>query len=635
MPFEPLVKPGGSMGSGITAPDERDRTSVEIASSAFEDLSGQTLGGAYRILELLDEGGMGRLYRAEHVRLKRPIAVKVLASHLAHNEAALKRFNREAEIVSQLHHPHIVHILDFDQTEQGAPYIVMELLQGESLARRLDRERMLPLSDVVQIVSQIAGALQVAHQTGVVHRDLKPDNVFLIAMEDAQIFVKLLDFGISKSTHNASHMTREFDVLGTPDYMAPEQAISTAKADHRADQFALASMTYEMLTGQMPFVADTVPALLHKVVNENPTPPSYYARGLTKDIDAIVLRAMAKHPDARYPHIQDFALALSHATEALLHNDFTPPTRTPQTPPVMASLPPQHRHVSTNQTPSGELFAIAQRYEQSLPIPENPRASASDDATTRALPSVGRIPLSNDGGNEPGTGSRSPFEPSEVGTGQRMPHRPMLRSNAPQERDSAPLLRTSIRPLDPLPPTMRSHLPGSTPPLRGAHSPVPAMSNGRPHSLGSNPPPPRSHSPAQPPSFLPGSRSISELENVIADVRRAVAFGENHRAAAQARRAVHLARDCDEKAARHCLAEATSLLEPLLVAQLGGMNRTVALINSRVSSQGDWTPAHFFLLSRIEQPATLEELLDISPLSRPETLCFITELSAQGIVRVD
>jgi hypothetical protein len=122
---------------------------------------------------------------------------------------------------------------------------------------------------------------------------------------------------------------------------------------------------------------------------------------------------------------------------------------------------------------------------------------------------------------------------------------------------------------------------------------------------------------------------------VVADVRRAVAFGEHQRAAAQARRVVHMARDCEEKAARHFLAEATSLLEPLLVAQLGGMNRRVALINSRVSSQGDWTPAHFFLLSRIEQPATLEELLDISPLSRPETLCFIAELSAQGIVRVD
>jgi serine/threonine-protein kinase len=625
------------MGSGITAPDERDRSSVEVASSAFEDLTGQTLGGAYRILELLDEGGMGKLYRAEHVRLKRPIAVKVLASHLAHNEGALKRFNREAEIVSQLHHPHIVHILDFDQTELGAPYIVMELLQGESLARRLDRERMLPLSDVVQIVSQIAGALQIAHQTGVVHRDLKPDNVFLIAMEDAQIFVKLLDFGISKSTNIASRVTREFDVLGTPDYMAPEQAISTAKADHRADQFALASMTYEMLTGNMPFVAETVPALLHKVVNENPAPPSYYARGLPKDIDAIVLRAMAKLPDARYPHIQDFALALSHATEALLRNDAVPPTRTPQTPPVMASLPTQRRRGSPNITPSGELLAIAQRYEQSLPVPENPRANVSDEAATRALPSVGRIPLFNEGASEPGTGSRSPFEPSEVGTGQRLPHRPMLRSNSPQERDSAKMVRASIRPVDPMPPTMRSPLPvpGSTPPLRGAHSPAPAIATGRPHSPGSNPPPQRSHSPAQPPSFLPGSRAISELESVIADVRRAVAFGEHHRAAAQARRVVHMARDCDERAARQCLAEATSLLEPLLVAQLGGMNRTVALINSRVSSQGDWTPAHFFLLSRIEQPATLEELLDISPLSRPETLCFITELSAQGIVRVD
>ncbi|MGC4065504.1 MAG: serine/threonine-protein kinase [Polyangiaceae bacterium] len=168
MPFEPVAQSAAGEGLGTSADlREQDRTSTETTTVSAKSLVGQVLGGTYRILELLDEGGMGRLYRAEHVRLRRPIAVKVLANHLAHDVGALARFNREAEIVSQLHHPHIVHILDFDQTDRGAPYIVMELLEGESLARRLDRDCMLAIADVIQIVTQISGALQLAHQKGI------------------------------------------------------------------------------------------------------------------------------------------------------------------------------------------------------------------------------------------------------------------------------------------------------------------------------------------------------------------------------------------------------------------------------------------------------------------------------------
>jgi serine/threonine protein kinase len=480
---------------------------------------------------------------------------------------------------------------------------------------------------------------------GIVHRDLKPDNVFLIAIEDAQIFVKLLDFGISKSTNAACKVTREFDVLGTPDYMAPEQAISTAKADHRADQFALASMTYEMLTGKMPFVADTVPALLQKVVHENPPPPSYYAHGLPKDVDSVVLRAMAKLPDARYPTIQDYAFALTHAAESVLAGNLgAAHSQTPQNPPVMASLPGGRRAGVLNRTPTSDLLSIAQRYEHSLPIPENPRSVATDD-TTRVLASASN-PTFEENSTEPGTGSRQAhFGQPEAGTGQRLPHRPMLRSSSPNERESAPAPRVSIKPHEPSPPTMRSNSPASmfppraplTPtsiaPILRVHTPgsVPPV---RPHTPGSVPPP-RNHAPGAGSGAPTGLRPITELETAIADIRRAVSFGEQQRAATQAFRAVHMARDCDEKSARLCLSEASNLLEPLLIPQVGGIHRKVALINTRVSSQGDWTPAHFFLLSRIEQPATVEELLDISPLSRPETLCFIADLSAQGIVRVE
>lgn len=622
MPFDPVVQPSVAAFAGESAETvPRERSSVETTVGT-ENLVGQLLGGAYRILEMLDEGGMGRLYRAEHVRLRRPIAVKVLATHLAHDAGALVRFNREAEIVSQLNHPHIVQILDFDQTDRGAPYIVMELLQGESLAHRLDRDRMLPILEVGHIVAQIAGALQVAHQKGIVHRDLKPDNVYLLALEDAQIFIKLLDFGISKSTSAASKVTREFDVLGTPDYMAPEQAISTAKADHRADQFALASMTYEMLTGRMPFTADSVPELLHKVVHEMPVAPSFYAPGLPPGLDVVLMRGMAKLPDARYPTITDFAIAFSQAAGIVVPVAPAPslsplpsPMLLDKPPAVMASIPQRFWAGGPKQTPSGDLSAIAQAYEQSLPVPEVPlRRPRSPDEAARTIPLAAKLPAFD-------KTAQLPKHPSDgVAASLRMPQRPVLRSStAPHERPSSSASRPPPKPAG-----------GSIAPSPGSRSPAPPSSMAPPVMRGRSPNP-AEHAQTYP----PGMRPISELEGAISEVRRALAHGEQQRAATQARRVVHMARDCDEKSARHCLAEATNLLEPLLIPQLGGTNRTVALLNSRFSSQGDWTPAHFFLLSQIEQPTTVEELLDVSPLTRPETLCFIADLSAQGLVRVE
>ena len=256
---------------------------------------GRVLRDTYRILAVLEQGGMGTVYRGEHQRLKRPVAIKVLAKHLTADHAALTRFQREADIVSQLHHPHIVHILDFDTTDNGDPYIVMELLAGEALSRRLDRERILAIRDAVQIVTQTAGGLVVAHAAGIVHRDLKPDNVFLLDMQDNSIFVKLLDFGISKRAAVGTRVTGEYDVLGTPDYMAPEQVISTANADHRADQWSLAAMTYEMLGGRIPFFGETVVKTLAKVVGDEPTPLTELAPGIPKEMAAVVARGLPKN----------------------------------------------------------------------------------------------------------------------------------------------------------------------------------------------------------------------------------------------------------------------------------------------------------------------------------------------------
>jgi serine/threonine protein kinase len=274
-------------------------------------LLGTTLRGTYRILRTLDQGGMGMVFEAEHVRLKRRLAVKVLAQHLAKDAHALARFNREAEIISQLQHPNVVQVTDFDTTEQGEPYLVMELLAGESLAARLERERCLPVAEAVRIAYQVSSGLAEAHTVGIVHRDLKPANIFLTQVSGQGTVVKLLDFGISKRAGASKGLTGEYDVLGTPDYMAPEQALGkTALVDHRGDQYALAVITYEMLTGRTPFAGEDVMEILRNVISSEPIAIEQLAPHILPEMGDVLRRAMSKAPDQRYESIADFSAAL-------------------------------------------------------------------------------------------------------------------------------------------------------------------------------------------------------------------------------------------------------------------------------------------------------------------------------------
>ena len=282
-------------------------------------LIGVTLRGTYKIFRLLDQGGMGVVFEAEHVRLKRRVAVKVLAEHLAKDALALARFNREAEIISQLQHPHVVHVTDFDTTESGELYLVMELLSGESLATRLERERCLPIADALRIVRQASSGLAAAHAAGIVHRDLKPANIFLTEVAGQGTVVKLLDFGISKRPGAGKGLTGEYDVLGTPDYMAPEQALGkTAQVDHRGDQYALAVIAYEMLAGRTPFGGDDVMEVLRQVISAEPPALEQLAPHVPPEIGEVLRRALAKEPAQRFASITDFANGLLRAFGASL-----------------------------------------------------------------------------------------------------------------------------------------------------------------------------------------------------------------------------------------------------------------------------------------------------------------------------
>ena len=268
----------------------------------------------YEITRLLGQGGMGAVWEAKHLRLPgKRVVVKVLLFG-ATDATVLARFRREAEIGSRLGHPNIVQVLDFNTLPDGTPYIVLELLQGESLASRLLRGP-LPLEQVKAIVTQVGSALAAAHREGIVHRDLKPDNVFLCPTDlggEVRDVVKVLDFGISKIRGANTVLTQDAALLGTPQYMAPEQATGrNDEIDARTDVFAFGAMTFEMLAGKAPFTGDTLAAVIHAIVY-TPTPPlATLAKETPPAIVAAVERAMEKNRDARFPDVNSFVKAVT------------------------------------------------------------------------------------------------------------------------------------------------------------------------------------------------------------------------------------------------------------------------------------------------------------------------------------
>jgi serine/threonine-protein kinase len=274
---------------------------------------GTELRDTYRLARLVGRGGMGEVFEATHARLPGRFAVKVLHAHCIADPKAIVRFRREAETTSGLRHPNIVAIIDFDYTPSGAPYLVMEYLEGGELARIIAEEAPLAIDRVLRIVDQVASALMAVHRKHIVHRDLKPQNIFLVRGERAgEEHVKLCDFGISKVRAASVALTGERVLLGTPQYMAPEQARGTGEVDARADQFALAAIVYEMLTGRLAFPGDRVEIVVYRISHEEPKP---LGAPWGPALAAVLDRALAKNPDARFPSVQDFAEALRAAAE--------------------------------------------------------------------------------------------------------------------------------------------------------------------------------------------------------------------------------------------------------------------------------------------------------------------------------
>jgi tRNA A-37 threonylcarbamoyl transferase component Bud32 len=277
---------------------------AEVALAIADPLVGRVIAERYRIDQMIGRGGMGVVYRVEHVRIGKLMAMKLLHGELARDKEVLKRFRREAEAVSKLDHPATVQVFDFGRSE-GLMYLVMELLGGRDLGAVIDAEGALPFARVARIGAQIAGSVAQAHARGVVHRDLKPENVRVISDRGENDVVKVMDFGLAKlrDTEEAAgaSITRAGLIVGTPYYMAPEHIRGEA-TDPRSDIYALGALMYKCLTGVPPFYAPSPVGVLTKHLTDPVVPPSTKSarHGVPLDADRIVLRAMAKDPAERY-----------------------------------------------------------------------------------------------------------------------------------------------------------------------------------------------------------------------------------------------------------------------------------------------------------------------------------------------
>jgi tRNA A-37 threonylcarbamoyl transferase component Bud32 len=276
---------------------------------ANDALIGKELG-AYRIVAKIGEGGMSEVYKGRHVTLGHEVAIKVLSANLSQQGNARRRFIKEAKAVSKLRHPNIARVYHFNQ-EGGRYYMVMELVEGTTLRQRLDKlavtRRRMSQEEVLQIISQLASALDYAHQQGMIHRDVKPSNILLTPDNTAV----LTDFGIAKIIADTVQTT-EGAILGTPTYMAPEQATSK-RVRPQSDVYSLGIVLYELVTGKVPFESDTTLSTILQHMREPPPPPSRYNKGLKPAVEQVILKALEKAPQDRFACAGEMAQALEEA----------------------------------------------------------------------------------------------------------------------------------------------------------------------------------------------------------------------------------------------------------------------------------------------------------------------------------
>ena len=330
-PDAPAEADDAAPGEAPTRNSESDVSHKTIPTFSTAVISeGEVLAERYRVFHRLGKGGMGEVYLAQHIAIGRMVAIKTLSAEMQGHPELAHRFLKEARTSSQVRHPNVVDILDFGHTERGTAFFVMEYLEGEDLKTVLKRERILPWDRTCALVTQVCAALAAAHHHGVIHRDLKPDNIHVL-QQDGREVVKVLDFGIAKviSADGVPEVTRTGVLLGTPEYMSPEQA-RDEDLDARSDIYACGVLLYRMLAGRLPFRARNFMSVLAMQMQDAPVPPRQLDPPtlITEAQEAVILRCLAKSPRDRFQSAEALAQAMRDASHAA---------------PPLVVAPPPHR----------------------------------------------------------------------------------------------------------------------------------------------------------------------------------------------------------------------------------------------------------------------------------------------------
>jgi serine/threonine protein kinase len=449
---------------------------------ADDPLIGLVLSDRYRIVRKLGEGGMGAVYQAEHALIEKRIALKVLFPELTRRTDLVARFLQEAKAASRIGHENVIDISDFGQSPEGLVYIAMEYLDGLDLGQLLKQSGPQPWPRARAILMQIAKALRAAHEHGIIHRDMKPENVFLIQREGRPDFVKVLDFGIAKSVNedgDAPRLTQAGMIFGTPEYMSPEQAQGQTP-DHRVDVYATGCLMYHLLTGSVPFTADNFMGILTKHMLEPVVPPRRRAPSLRipADVEAVCLRALEKDRDKRWQDMDQLYRALGAAGgEPFEASGVYTPSAALRYPTLTPTPRPREGRVEAAASPAPSTSPTGGHFEDERPVvrksaglklggavvavvivgaivmlalgrssrtampssPEpTPKAAVAPAAAAAALPAVER-PAAAPAAASPPTAEKPPVEPPPAAEAKAAP--PGARAAHGKRRSSGDLVR--------------------------------------------------------------------------------------------------------------------------------------------------------------------------------------------------
>jgi serine/threonine protein kinase len=329
------------------------------------DLVGSILADRYHVIRRIGEGGMGQVYLAEHVKMKRKSAVKVLHQGMVHDPDAISRFNREASNASQIQHPNVAAIYDFGETPEGLIYLAMEFVDGEPLTKIIERHGALTAARAADIGQQVASALEAAHDMGIIHRDLKPDNIMIARGRAGEDVAKVVDFGIAKAMEaDDQKVTKTGLAIGTPEYMSPEQ-LGGDQLDSRTDIYSLGLVTFNMLTGQLPFPSVVSREALIMRLTEKPRTLAEIRTDVQwpAELQTVMDKALANHPADRYQHVSQFGRELVTAVATMPESAFTS-TGTLELSPVSATMKTELRPLG------GGGASRRDRTNDELPLPE-------------------------------------------------------------------------------------------------------------------------------------------------------------------------------------------------------------------------------------------------------------------------